>query len=158
MVNIVLSEPIKCQCCPNSQLICCANQLTSFYMRATLAFNGLNNKVDKTLRKTGKYRVKDFIFNWGSWNQSVWTHIHEAPWFVNFDLEIMHNIYPRMHFSLNSWSIPFVFKYLPFYLALNSLTERQSHFTVSFLSHFTKVKACLKKEGRLGENDLQCKM
>ena len=32
------------QCCPHiktSQLICCANQLTGFYMKATLAFNGL---------------------------------------------------------------------------------------------------------------------
>ena len=31
-------------CCPHketSQLICCANQLTSFYMGATLVFNGL---------------------------------------------------------------------------------------------------------------------
>ena len=30
-------------CCPHvetGQLICCANQLTGFYMRATLAFNG----------------------------------------------------------------------------------------------------------------------
>ena len=36
--------PIKCRCCPHvetSQLICCANQLTGFYMRATLSFNGL---------------------------------------------------------------------------------------------------------------------
>ena len=36
--------PIKCQCGPHietSQLFCCANQLTGFYMRATLAFNGL---------------------------------------------------------------------------------------------------------------------
>ena len=36
--------PIKHQCCPHieiSQLICYANQLTGFYMRATLAFNGL---------------------------------------------------------------------------------------------------------------------
>ena len=35
---------IKCQCCPHietSQLICTANQLTGFSMRATLAFNGL---------------------------------------------------------------------------------------------------------------------
>ena len=34
----------KCLCCPNvetSQLIYTANQLTSFYMRVTLAFNGL---------------------------------------------------------------------------------------------------------------------
>ena len=33
--------PIKCQCCSHietSQLICCANQLTGFYMRETLAF------------------------------------------------------------------------------------------------------------------------
>ena len=38
------SYPIKCQCCSHietSQFICCANQLTGFYMRATLAFNGL---------------------------------------------------------------------------------------------------------------------
>ena len=34
----------KYQCCPHiktSQLICCANQLTGFYIRATLALNGL---------------------------------------------------------------------------------------------------------------------
>ena len=40
----ITHEPIKCQCCPhieNSQLICTANQLTGFFMRATLAFNGL---------------------------------------------------------------------------------------------------------------------
>ena len=38
------SQPIKCQCCPHietSQLICTANQLTGFYMRETLPFNGL---------------------------------------------------------------------------------------------------------------------
>ena len=37
---------MKCQCCPHieiSQLICYANQLTGFYMRATLAINGLIN-------------------------------------------------------------------------------------------------------------------
>ena len=44
--------PIKCQCCPHietSQLICCAIQLTGFYMRATLIFNGLNVKSRKHL-------------------------------------------------------------------------------------------------------------
>ena len=38
-------SPIKCQCCPHietSQLICTANQLTGFCMRATLALNGLS--------------------------------------------------------------------------------------------------------------------
>ena len=37
---------IKCQCCPHietSQLICFANQLSGFFMRAALAFNWLNN-------------------------------------------------------------------------------------------------------------------
>ena len=37
---------ITCQCClhkETSQLICCANQLTGFFMRATLALNGLND-------------------------------------------------------------------------------------------------------------------
>ena len=40
----VFVEPIKCQCCPHietSQLICSAHQLTGFYMRETLTFNGL---------------------------------------------------------------------------------------------------------------------
>ena len=37
---------LNCQYCPHietSQLIFCANQLTGFYMRVTLATNGLNN-------------------------------------------------------------------------------------------------------------------
>ena len=36
---------IKCQCCPHietTQLICTADHLTRFYMRATLTLNGLN--------------------------------------------------------------------------------------------------------------------
>ena len=40
----ILYQPIKCQCCPHietSQLICTANQLTSFYMGETLALNRL---------------------------------------------------------------------------------------------------------------------
>ena len=48
-----LINAFKCQCCPHietSQLICCANQLTGFYMRATLAFNGLMS----CLHKSGK--------------------------------------------------------------------------------------------------------
>ena len=39
-----LVSPIKCQCCRHvetSQLISAANQLAGFYMRETLAFNGL---------------------------------------------------------------------------------------------------------------------
>ena len=46
LCTLYFSSPIKCQCCPHietSQLICTANQLTGFYMRATLAFNGLNS-------------------------------------------------------------------------------------------------------------------
>ena len=37
-------SPIKCHCFPHietSQLICTGNQLIGFYMRATMAFNGL---------------------------------------------------------------------------------------------------------------------
>ena len=40
----IFSQPIKCQCCPHietSQLIGPGNKLTGFYMRATLALNGL---------------------------------------------------------------------------------------------------------------------
>ena len=50
-------KPIKFRCCPpieTSQLICCANQLTGFHMRAILALNGLNssNIRSKTLRRS----------------------------------------------------------------------------------------------------------
>ena len=41
----LFTKPIKCQFCPHvetSQLICFANQLTGFYMKATLGLNGLN--------------------------------------------------------------------------------------------------------------------
>ena len=40
-------KPIKCQCCTHvetSQLIFTANQLTGFYVRATMVFNGLSIK------------------------------------------------------------------------------------------------------------------
>ena len=46
-------SPIKCQCCPHmetSQLICFANKLTGFYMRATLAFTGLSVRSQKHAR------------------------------------------------------------------------------------------------------------
>ena len=42
----MLSQHIKCQCCPQvetSQLISCANQLTGFYIRDTLALKGLTS-------------------------------------------------------------------------------------------------------------------
>ena len=42
--NCLLFNPLNTSVCPHietSQLICRANQLTGFYMRATLAFNGL---------------------------------------------------------------------------------------------------------------------
>ena len=48
-LNKLLHEPIKCQFCSHietSQLTCTANQLTGFYMRATLALNGLISKGD----------------------------------------------------------------------------------------------------------------
>ena len=41
-----MAGSVKCQCCPHiktSQLVCYANQLTGFYMRTTLAFNGLKS-------------------------------------------------------------------------------------------------------------------
>ena len=47
------SQPIKCQCCHHietGQLICIANQSTDFYMKATLAFNGLTiTEIQKNL-------------------------------------------------------------------------------------------------------------
>ena len=42
--------PIKCQCYPHvetSQLICTANQLNGFYMRATLTLSGLMSRVNE---------------------------------------------------------------------------------------------------------------
>ena len=41
-------QPIKCYCRPHiepSQLICSSNQLTGFYIRETLAFNGINQSI-----------------------------------------------------------------------------------------------------------------
>ena len=45
--RLMFSEfnPLNAKCCPHietSQLICKANQLTRFYVRATLVFNGLS--------------------------------------------------------------------------------------------------------------------
>ena len=54
-----LFQSIKYQCYPHietSQLICCANQLTGFYMRPTLALNGLNTSSHKRL-------LEDFFEN-----------------------------------------------------------------------------------------------
>ena len=48
--RVCIFNPITCQCCPHietSQLICTANQLTGFYMGATLALNGLNKNFPK---------------------------------------------------------------------------------------------------------------
>ena len=44
-IIVELKLPTKCQCFPHietSLLICTTNQLTGFYMKAILAFNGLN--------------------------------------------------------------------------------------------------------------------
>ena len=49
-----LIKPIKkCQCCPHietNQLICCPSQLTGFYIRETLALNGLK-KMNKKINQ-----------------------------------------------------------------------------------------------------------
>ena len=55
---------VKCQCCSHiktSQLICIANQLTGFYMRAALALNGLNQSIRE--RKTRQTDKNSFIIN-----------------------------------------------------------------------------------------------
>ena len=54
---------MKCQCCPHietSQLTCTANQLAGFYMRATVARNGLSNiylLVTQNFLKTNKTNI-----------------------------------------------------------------------------------------------------
>ena len=64
----MLSQPIKCQCCPHvetSQLISCANQLTGFYMRATLALKGLtSSKSLVTVSKLSDSRSIKAIKTW----------------------------------------------------------------------------------------------
>ena len=50
-----MNLPIKHQCClhiETSQLICIANQLTGFDMRATLVFNGLTFVRSEIIRKS----------------------------------------------------------------------------------------------------------
>ena len=52
-INALISQPINCQCCPHietGQLIYYANQLTGFYMRATLAFSGLKYLIKNVLK------------------------------------------------------------------------------------------------------------
>ena len=47
LFTVISVFTFKCHCCPHietSQLICIANQLTDFCMRATLALSGLNRK------------------------------------------------------------------------------------------------------------------
>ena len=44
VATLIISSPIKCQRCSHietSQLVCTANQLAGFYMKSTLALNGL---------------------------------------------------------------------------------------------------------------------
>ena len=56
---------IECQCCPRtetSQLICCANHLTGFYMRATLAFNGLKHLYLNNCRLSFSTLMKGFRY------------------------------------------------------------------------------------------------
>ena len=48
-------SPIKCQCCPHIETT--ANQLTGFYIRATLALNGLS----MTVKNSGKGKVASNI-------------------------------------------------------------------------------------------------
>ena len=58
---VTCTQPIKCQCYPHietSQLICIVNQLTGFFMRETLALNGLNKSSEsriETIEKGKKY-------------------------------------------------------------------------------------------------------
>ena len=61
------SEPIKYQCCPHietNQLICCANQLTGFCMRAILGFNGLMDKVSFLNQAESFARKLHFSTSW----------------------------------------------------------------------------------------------
>ena len=48
--RLVSYQSIKCQYCPN----CCANQLTGFYMRATLALNGLKARLGEDSQRNEK--------------------------------------------------------------------------------------------------------
>ena len=68
-----LSLPIKCQCCPDietSQLICTANQLTDFHMKAIQALNGLNNqRVQKCEKCSRTYKI------FGRWNMQNQTNM-----------------------------------------------------------------------------------
>ena len=55
-------EPIKYHCYPHigtNQLICTANQLTCFNIRATLAFNGLSRR-KKQGKDTSQLAIRNF--------------------------------------------------------------------------------------------------
>ena len=64
--RLISSQPIKCQCCPhveNSQLICCANQLTGFYRRATLTLKGLSTS-DLKMKRAPLNKRLDIILTY----------------------------------------------------------------------------------------------
>ena len=65
LLRLMQVQPIRCKCCPRietSQLICCANQLTGFYMKKTMALNGL--KLDSNIcgvHKSTKMNNRYFV-------------------------------------------------------------------------------------------------
>ena len=69
---------MKCQCCPHietSQLICTANQLTGFYLKATLALNGLKWLTPNTITdRQFNAKLSQFYFLSVSWQR-----LHRTP-------------------------------------------------------------------------------
>ena len=64
----------QCHCCPHietSQLICTANQLTGFYMRATLTLNGLREKLKCCGQTMGFFFYQYFYFA-GGYRTRLW--------------------------------------------------------------------------------------
>ena len=75
-----LYQPIKCHCCPHietSQFICSANQLTGFYMRATLVLNGSNSVPHKTNSPLNE--SDNIIFVWNRENVFNFTLCNTCP-------------------------------------------------------------------------------
>ena len=84
----------KFQCChhiESSQLIWCANQLTGFYTRATLEFNGLifiGNGTPSTAITTQKmkFSIKDFFSKCEQIHRKlrIWSHFLKKSLMENF--------------------------------------------------------------------------
>ena len=110
----------KCQCCPHiesSQLICIVNQFTGFYMRATLALNGLNPSISFDF-------VHYFLFT-SKYNANMLAPFelklnHKITWAWNQKILISGSSYLLLKSTpMQIWKSPYMFLFIKKYYPEN---------------------------------------